>query len=111
MIIEKSLSWPMTRMGDPSHDMGVEQAQDTGFGSAVEHKTKIPKQGANNMNRLYFHLMSVLNDTDNERGAAGVEYGIMVAAIAAVIVALAFTIGGQVQSAFQTVSTALGGGS
>lgn len=61
------------------------------------------------MNRLYFHLMNVLADAESERGAAGVEYGIMVAAIAAVIAALAFSIGGQVQTAFQTVLTALGG--
>ena len=39
----------------------------------------------------------------SEKGATAVEYGIMVAAIAAVIVALVFTLGGQVQAAFQTV--------
>jgi pilus assembly protein Flp/PilA len=40
----------------------------------------------------------------NEEGATAVEYGIMVAAIAAVIIAIVFILGGQVQQAFQTVS-------
>ena len=41
-------------------------------------------------------------------GATAVEYGIMVAAIAAVIIAIVFVIGGQVNDAFTTVSTELG---
>ena len=40
----------------------------------------------------------------DEDGATAVEYGIMVAAIAAVIVGIVFTIGTQVNSAFTTVS-------
>jgi len=43
----------------------------------------------------------------DEEGATAVEYGIMVAAIAAVIVAIVLTLGGQVSTAFQTVVTAL----
>ena len=39
----------------------------------------------------------------SDEGATAVEYGIMVAAIAAVIIALAFTIGDNVVAAFQTV--------
>lgn len=46
----------------------------------------------------------------SERGATAVEYGLMVAAIAAVIIALVFTIGTNVQAAFQTVCTQLNGG-
>ena len=43
----------------------------------------------------------------NKNGATAVEYGIMVAAIAAVIIATVFTVGGQVDAAFNVVSTNL----
>jgi pilus assembly protein Flp/PilA len=43
----------------------------------------------------------------SEEGATAVEYGIMVALIAAVIVGIVATLGGQVNTAFQTVSGAL----
>jgi len=43
----------------------------------------------------------------NEDGATMVEYGVMVALIAAVCVVIVTTLGGQVSTAFQTVSTAL----
>ena len=42
-----------------------------------------------------------------ERGATAVEYGVMVALIAAVIVGIVGFLGTQVQAAFQTVSDAL----
>lgn len=45
----------------------------------------------------------VLQNT-REKGATAVEYGVMVAAIVAVIVAIVFTIGRQVLAAFTTVS-------
>jgi len=41
----------------------------------------------------------------DEEGATAVEYGIMVAAIAAVIILVVYSIGGKVSSAFQTVDT------
>jgi len=44
----------------------------------------------------------------NEKGAAAVEYGIMVALIAAVIVATVKGIGTSLLSAFNTVATAIG---
>ncbi len=44
----------------------------------------------------------------DESGASAVEYGLLVALIAAVIVTIVGTLGGQIQTAFQTVSTALG---
>jgi pilus assembly protein Flp/PilA len=44
---------------------------------------------------------------DNERGATAVEYGLLVALIAAVIVGVVATLGGQVALAFQTISDAL----
>ena len=45
----------------------------------------------------------------SEKGATAVEYGIMVAAIAAVIIAIVFSIGTEIRDAFQTVLTQLGG--
>lgn len=46
----------------------------------------------------------------DEDGASGVEYGILVAAVSALIVALAFSIGGKIQGAFNTVDTAIPAG-
>jgi pilus assembly protein Flp/PilA len=43
----------------------------------------------------------------NEEGATAVEYGIMVAAIAAVIVVTVFAIGTKVEAAFTSVLNAL----
>jgi len=43
-----------------------------------------------------------------EDGATAVEYGLIVALIAAVIVAIVGTLGTQIRTAFTTVSTALG---
>jgi pilus assembly protein Flp/PilA len=40
----------------------------------------------------------------NEEGATAVEYGIMVALIAAVIVGIVAVLGGQIRDAFQTTS-------
>ena len=42
-----------------------------------------------------------------ERGATAVEYGLLVALIAAVIIGTVITLGGQVNTAFQTVSNSL----
>ena len=42
-----------------------------------------------------------------ERGATAVEYGLMVALIAAVIVAIVGILGNQVKGAFTTVSNAI----
>jgi len=39
----------------------------------------------------------------SERGATAVEYGLIVALIAAVIVAVVAVLGGQINTAFQTV--------
>jgi pilus assembly protein Flp/PilA len=50
-------------------------------------------------------LMKLWKD---EEGATAVEYGLMVAAIAAVIVTIVFILGGQVNTAFTDVSTAIG---
>jgi pilus assembly protein Flp/PilA len=42
-----------------------------------------------------------------DEGATAVEYGIMVAAIAAVIIAVVVAVGGKVNSAFTVVNTAM----
>ena len=42
-----------------------------------------------------------------DRGASAVEYGLMVAAIAAVIVAVVFGIGGLVKGAFDTTCNSI----
>ena len=43
----------------------------------------------------------------DENGATAVEYGIMVSAVAAVIIAVVFVIGTKVDTAFETVNTVL----
>ncbi|MEN3122287.1 Flp family type IVb pilin [Janibacter sp. LM] len=58
------------------------------------------------MLELYVRLQSLLT-VQREKGATAVEYGIMVALIAAVIVGLVATLGGQIRDAFQTVIDAL----
>jgi pilus assembly protein Flp/PilA len=52
-------------------------------------------------------MEKLINLFKEEEGATAVEYGIMVAAIAAVIILIVIAIGEQVRSAFQTVNTAL----
>jgi pilus assembly protein Flp/PilA len=52
-----------------------------------------------------FHLIQDKKD----RGATAVEYGLLVALIAAVIIGIVVTLGGQLKTAFNTVSTALTG--
>ena len=63
--------------------------------------------------RMYAVMQSGLLDlrkrADSERGATAVEYGLLVGLIAAVIVAIVATLGGQVANAFTAVSTALTG--
>jgi pilus assembly protein Flp/PilA len=53
------------------------------------------------------HVRSIFSAAKSDRGASAVEYGILVAAIAAVIVAVVFVIGGQVKSGFDTTCTNL----
>ena len=43
----------------------------------------------------------------DEQGASGVEYGIMVAAVAAGIVIAAYSIGGKIATAFNLVDTTM----
>lgn len=52
-------------------------------------------------------MKRLINFFKEEDGATAVEYGIMVAAIAAVIVGVVYQIGGKVDAAFTTVNTAM----
>jgi len=58
------------------------------------------------MKKLTGSFRSFLTDED---GATMVEYGIMVALIAAICVGVVTTLGTQIQTAFQNVSNALPG--
>lgn len=48
-------------------------------------------------------LKAIIRLQNREHGATAVEYGIMVAAIAAVIIGIVFFIGEEIETAFQTV--------
>ncbi|MCH7790414.1 MAG: Flp family type IVb pilin, partial [Acidobacteria bacterium] len=54
----------------------------------------------NTINKTHARLLELQDD----RGATAVEYGLMVALIAAVIVVAVGTLGGQVNTAFEFVS-------
>jgi len=45
-----------------------------------------------------------------DEGASAVEYGLLLAAIAAVIVAVVFLLGGKVKTAFQSTCTSISAG-
>jgi pilus assembly protein Flp/PilA len=52
-------------------------------------------------------MKKLMNFFKDEEGATAVEYGIMVAAIAAIIIVTVYSIGGKVLGAFTTVDTNL----
>jgi pilus assembly protein Flp/PilA len=56
---------------------------------------------------LQTFLAQPLRSEEKDRGATAVEYGLLVALIAAVIVATVVILGGQVNAAFTTISNAL----
>ena len=58
------------------------------------------------MSELVPYVINRLN-LKSDKGATAVEYGLLVALIAAVIVGVVLTLGGQIQTAFQTVVDAL----
>jgi pilus assembly protein Flp/PilA len=53
------------------------------------------------------YIAKLQTKLSQDRGATAVEYGLLVALIAAVIVGVVGTLGGQVTTAFQTVVDAL----
>ena len=60
-----------------------------------------------NLNRVFVAMQKQLQHWRDERGATAVEYGIMVALIAAVIVGTVGILGGKVNSALTTVTNGL----
>ncbi|MDO8881286.1 MAG: Flp family type IVb pilin [Coriobacteriia bacterium] len=52
-------------------------------------------------------VVRLLTRVKSDEGATAVEYGIMVAAIAAIIVGVVILLGEQIQAAFQAVVDAL----
>ncbi len=59
--------------------------------------------------RMLSYLRKVMRDT-KDRGASAVEYGLMVAAIAALIVGIVFGLGGVVREVFGDTCTTIKGG-
>ncbi len=53
-------------------------------------------------------MEKLINFFKDEEGATAVEYGIMVAAIAAVIITIVIAVGDKVKQAFTTVDTQMG---
>ena len=56
---------------------------------------------------IAFQLFMIAGRNDEEKGATAVEYGLLVALIAAIIVGTVATLGTQILAGFQTVSTAV----
>ncbi|WP_426938692.1 Flp family type IVb pilin [Pseudarthrobacter sp. S3] len=52
-------------------------------------------------------VAGVKDRLDSEKGATAVEYGLLVALIAAVIIGTVVTLGGQINTAFDTIVKAL----
>ena len=59
--------------------------------------------------RMLSYLRKVMRNT-KDRGASAVEYGLMVAAIAAVIVGIVFGLGGVVKTVFTKTCTSINAG-
>lgn len=59
---------------------------------------------------LYIVLNDRLTNRDEEKGASAVEYGLLVAGIAAVIVVAVFAFGGFVSNIFTNTQTAISNG-
>jgi len=59
------------------------------------------------MIRILATVLGAKNQLRSETGATAVEYGLLVALIAAVIIVIVTTLGTQINAAFTTVSNAL----
>ena len=57
----------------------------------------------------YVSYLKALIGVKDEKGAAMVEYGILVAGIAVLVMAAVFLLGGQIDKLFDSVVTKLGG--
>jgi pilus assembly protein Flp/PilA len=80
-------------------------------GSIAGNAAGLPHAAANNTHFMEIVMRTLTNLVRSlareEDGATMVEYGIMVALIAAVCIVIIGTLGGQVNTAFTTVSNAL----
>jgi len=54
-----------------------------------------------------FITLMLAGRKDEEKGATAVEYGLLVALIAAVIIGVVVTLGGQINTAFTSISDQL----
>ncbi len=61
------------------------------------------------MLQLFTTLQAIFADRKNDEGATAVEYGLIVALIAAVIIATVTLVGADVLGAFETIEDGLGG--
>lgn len=55
------------------------------------------------LTRIYLSMTNLIERSKDEDGATAVEYGLLVALIAAVIIVTVGFLGGQIQDAFQAV--------
>lgn len=60
---------------------------------------------------MFLRMTSWFNQLKEERGATAVEYALMVALIAVVIIAAVTLLGGNASNTFDTVATAVGNAS
>src|SRR5687767_15489561 len=74
---------------------------------AIDASSSWAKGGVQMLHGLSRWVVAHMQAARNERGATAVEYGLMVAFIAAIIVGVVTTLGGQIDAAFQTVVDAL----
>lgn len=56
---------------------------------------------------LYTSLQNRLHELRNENGATAVEYGMLVALIAAVIIGTIQILGGDIKAAFEKITSAI----
>src|SRR4029079_10226986 len=90
-----------------SADALIRGKQDTWWvGATCRHLTpnEVPRGRNPNMLKL---LQNIIAKRD-EDGASAVEYGLLVAAIAAVIVIIVFMLGGVIKDAFKNTCNAIG---
>jgi pilus assembly protein Flp/PilA len=52
----------------------------------------------------FITFMIIGRDKSDEKGATAVEYGLLVALIAAVIITVVVTLGGQINTAFSSIT-------
>jgi pilus assembly protein Flp/PilA len=74
--------------------------------SALNPRTRA-KGGERMFLSLYAELQNRLSEIRNERGASAVEYGLLVALIAAVIIGTVQVLGGDLNRAFQAIVNVL----